>query len=380
MSNIYDLVFEGGGAKGAVFVGAMEAFYARGCKHRRLIGTSAGAITATLLAAGFNPADLRSFAQEKKDDKPVFASFMDSPEREFCEQFIDSSDVLKELDKAEEKLNKEGDWFHNTLSVLTSSAQKEIIKKLLHIEPYRQLFSFIECGGMYAGEIFVRWLQDKLDKKGIAADITLADFCKSKEIDLSLVASNTSKCRMLVLNHRTAPGCPLVWAVRMSMSIPFVWSEVVWRKEWGKYLDEDMTGDRIVDGGMLSNFPLFLVEKDAEGHHDKKRIMGSDLNDEDAGTIGLLIDENLPVPGQREEVQCSFSSRLKTMNRVNNLINTMRRSHDNEMITKKPQLVCRLPAKGYGTTEFDMADHRLAALINAGRDAMNNYLNGKARP
>jgi len=370
MSNIYDLVFEGGGAKGAAFVGAMEAFYARKCNIRRLVGTSAGAITATLLAAGFKPSDLLSFAQEKKDGKPVFTSFMDSPEKEFCEKFIDSSDILKELDK-------EGASVRKFFSAITSAAQKEIIGKFLHIKPYRQLFCFIECGGLYAGEEFILWMQDKLRVQKINTDITLADFYRKKGVDLSLVASNTSKCRMMVLNHRTAPDCPLVWAVRMSMSIPFVWSEVVWREEWGTYLNEDMTGNRIVDGGMLSNFPLFLVEKNAEGPHDKKKIMGNDLKDDDAGTIGLLIDETLSVPGQKDEPQCNFSDKLKTVNRVNNLINTMRRSHDNEMIIKKSHLVCRLPAKGYGTTEFDMADHRLTALIDAGRAAMNQYLDDR---
>ena len=49
----YDLVFEGGGAKGMVFVGACEEFFRRGHSFDRLLGTSAGAITATLLAAGY---------------------------------------------------------------------------------------------------------------------------------------------------------------------------------------------------------------------------------------------------------------------------------------------------------------------------------------
>ena len=41
----FDLVFEGGGAKGIVFVGALNALLAGGHSYRRLIGTSAGAIT-----------------------------------------------------------------------------------------------------------------------------------------------------------------------------------------------------------------------------------------------------------------------------------------------------------------------------------------------
>jgi len=36
------------------------------------------------------------------------------------------------------------------------------------------------------------------------------------------VASDTTESQLLVLNHLTAPGCPVVWAVRMSMSIPLV--------------------------------------------------------------------------------------------------------------------------------------------------------------
>jgi NTE family protein len=54
----FDLVFEGGGAKGSVFVGALEVFYAAGHQHARLVGTSAGAITAAFLAAGYTPAEM----------------------------------------------------------------------------------------------------------------------------------------------------------------------------------------------------------------------------------------------------------------------------------------------------------------------------------
>ncbi len=39
---LYDIVFEGGGAKGSAFVGALKALKERGHGHRRLIGTSSG--------------------------------------------------------------------------------------------------------------------------------------------------------------------------------------------------------------------------------------------------------------------------------------------------------------------------------------------------
>ena len=76
----YDLVFEGGGAKGMVFVGACEEFFRRGHAFNRLLGTSAGAITATLLAAGYTPEEMLAALVEKDSDgKSVFTSFMGPP-------------------------------------------------------------------------------------------------------------------------------------------------------------------------------------------------------------------------------------------------------------------------------------------------------------
>ena len=75
----YDMVFEGGGAKGMVFVGAMQEFEARGHSHDRLLGTSAGAITAALLAAGYSSDEMLNTLAEKKGGKSVFSNFMGDP-------------------------------------------------------------------------------------------------------------------------------------------------------------------------------------------------------------------------------------------------------------------------------------------------------------
>ncbi len=48
----FDIVFEAGGAKGVAFIGALEVLLGAGHGLGRLIGTSAGAITATCVAAG----------------------------------------------------------------------------------------------------------------------------------------------------------------------------------------------------------------------------------------------------------------------------------------------------------------------------------------
>ena len=362
----YDLVFEGGGAKGAVFVGALKEFYARGCTPRRLIGTSAGAITATLLAAGFKPEELEKAVSEKKGNKSIFVSFLDVPERNFFSdkdiQDSDTLDIFKTLEK-ESMFFMFSSWIKNNL-----------IGALLYIPPYRNLFNFIECGGVFAGEEFRRWIQGKMKEKGYTdPEITLGDFYKKTSVDLSVVASDTTNSTMLVLNHRTAPDCPVAWAVRMSMSIPFVWSEVRWRKEWGTYLDNKIEGHRIVDGGLLSNFPIDLIKEQPVANSEKEKIMGTEQANE-AGSIGLLIDETLAVEGQLEREKADIVGKLKTIQRIGRLVDTMRTAHDNKEMEKNKQLVCRLPAKGYGTTEFNMGDDRRDKLIAAGQEAMKQYL------
>jgi predicted acylesterase/phospholipase RssA len=62
----YDLVFEGGGAKGMVFVGACEELFRRGHSFDRLLGASAGVITATLLATGYTPQEMLEALTEKE--------------------------------------------------------------------------------------------------------------------------------------------------------------------------------------------------------------------------------------------------------------------------------------------------------------------------
>src|SRR5512139_2591001 len=85
----YDMVFEGGGAKGMVFVGAMDVFFSQGHTHGRLLGTSAGAITSALLAAGYLPEEMLESLAEKVDGHSIFAGFMSMPSA------LDKADVKK---------------------------------------------------------------------------------------------------------------------------------------------------------------------------------------------------------------------------------------------------------------------------------------------
>ena len=361
----YDLVFEGGGAKGMIFVGACEEFFGRGHSFDRLLGTSAGAITATLLAAGYTPAEMRNALVEKgPDGKSVFAGFM-GPPAAFTDEELRTSATQRLLDEVDFKLVPE--LFEKWLD-------EKLLKALAASGSFRHVLGLIERGGWFAADRFVSWLSAKLDSGESAggarnfSGMTLDEFFSATKVELSVVASDTTDGGILVLNHRTAPDCPVVWAVRMSMSIPLVWDEVIWQSTWGKYLGHDMTDHAIVDGGLLSNFPIELFISDAP---EVTKLMGQKRENQ---VLGLLIDEKLPVT-KGLFVRISVKpGELKSVQRLQRLIDTATGAHDKMVIEEYRHLVARLPAQGYGTTEFDMSDDRRDALVQAGRQALALYL------
>ena len=358
----FDLVFEGGGAKGSVFVGALEEFYAAGHTQSRLVGTSAGAITATLLAAGYSPAEMLAAVNEQlADGRPRFASFMDVPGADdFDEKLRSQCDLQNILNVVD--LPGIPAWAENRIDAA-------LISGLLANAHFRQLFAFVECGGLFSGRKFVEWLNEKLESHQIPRGCTLAEMHEAKRCDLSLVATDTTNREMLVLNHRTAPHVPVAMAVRMSMSIPFVWREVVWQKEWGTYCEVDKTGATIVDGGVLSNFAIDLVAcSDAR----IKKIMGDKTDPTASLNLGMLIDEGIDVPGI--EAKPVHQNPLRTVCRIQRMVDTMTGARDHALLEQFGDQVCRLPAKGYGTTEFDMPKTKIDALITAGRNAMRAHL------
>lgn len=330
----FDVVFEGGGAKGVALSGAISALLGRGHTLGRLVGTSAGAITATNLAVGFTPEEILAGSLVKTPaGAPIYTTFSTPP-------------VL-----TDEEIRKSG-LFH----VLT------------HLPMVPQLVLLTEEGGMHRGDGFVTWMHGCLESRGVGlGTATLAELHAHTGRDLSMVATDTTDHRMLVLNHRTAPGLPVVQAVRMSMSIPFYWTEMIWDPAWGRYLDRDLAGHAIVDGGVVSNFPLFLLADpdDAEVIGWMGRVPAAGRTE----IVGLYLDASLSVPGAP-----AGNAPPKLQGRIAALLDTLMDARDNATFDLHADSVIRLPVKGYGTTEFDMNEARVRALYDGAAAAADAWL------
>ena len=375
-----DLVFEGGGAKGMVFVGALDELLRSGeYQPGRLMGTSAGAITATILAAGYSPTEmLDALAEHDELGQSVFTAFLGLPEP-LTPDAIQASAIRRLLKRLDIPLLP---------AALEDPLDSWLVEQLAQLPDARHLFSFVDRGGWFGADAFVAWMTRRLNTGAYRGQprafghMTFEELHAATGSELTLVTSDTTSASMRILNHRTAPKCPVVWGTRMSMSIPLLWQEVLWQPEWGPYYSWDSTakslkpvdisGHCMVDGGMLSNFPLTFFMSTSP---DVLAVVGPDRGEE---IIGLLIDEATPVPNGPTFPSAGYLAQtlgaLATAQRLERLISTAIGAHDNFAIALYAQNVVRLPAGGYGTTQFNLTDAERKPLVDAGRAPMLAYL------
>jgi predicted acylesterase/phospholipase RssA len=127
-----------------------------------------------------------------------------------------------------------------------------------------------------------------------------------------------------------------------------------------------------VDGGLLSNFPIELL---VSADEQVRQVMGDSQAD---AVVGFLIDETVEVPGAPagpgSGLGNNFLAESATLRRLMGLVNAATKAADHGAIEAFSHLVVHLPAKTYGTTEFDMVGPRRDALIAAGKKATEDYL------
>ncbi len=312
-----DLVLEGGGVKGIGLVGALAVLEERGFRPQNLAGTSAGAIAAALTAVGYSAAELREILGGLD-----FNSFKD-------EGWEDRVPIVGV-----------------PLSILKDE-------------------------GIFEGRRLLEWLRELLAQRGVSTFGDLVDEHSAQEpryrYRLQVIASDITARRLLVLpRDATRFGIDpdelgVAEAVRMSMSIPIFFEP--WR--WVTKQDEKRPGNGeehlIVDGGVLSNFPVWLFDSDGEPPWP---------------TFGLMLVE--PEPRKPVSVRLDASgggSHPNIFDFVKALVQTMLEAHDRMYLENDSYVrTIGVPTLGVRTTEFDLSRRRAEQLYQSGRSAAEKFL------
>jgi NTE family protein len=313
---LVDLVFEGGGVKGIGLAGAFFELYAQDYRPACVAGTSAGAITAALVAAGYTGDELKQLVLEDMH----FPLFADKPRLHLLGAVGEAIEVLKDR-------------------------------------------------GLHSGEYFLHWITGLLKDKGVTTFGTLQGKGArgtAREYPLRVIASDLTDHSMLVLpQDATKLGVEpdelsVAEAVRMSMSIPIFFDPVI----------QTNSGDgrkhMIVDGGMLSNYPLWLFDA-PPGTTPRFPTFGMLLvapNQEDP----LL--PHPPAPAAREG-----DGMPSPIGYVRAIADTMMEAHDRLYIEQANFVrTIPIPTCGVTTTQFDISPAQTEALFESGRTAAEAFL------
>jgi predicted acylesterase/phospholipase RssA len=215
-------------------------------------------------------------------------------------------------------------------------------------------------------------MEERLRDKKLDPQITLRGLFQKTKAHLTVIAADIGNKEMLILNHNTAPDCPVVQAVRMSMSIPFIWKEKGWDSDWGLYRGKPLPESSIVDGATLSNFPLRIL---VDPRYEREKVIDPSP-DPGARTLGLLLDESADIPGAQTTPRKKSQAwqGLRVYKFASRLIETMTGYWDRSVIEDNKDRICFIPGKGIDALEFDMPEERMDLLLNSGRCAMTRYL------
>ncbi|MFC7394250.1 patatin-like phospholipase family protein [Scopulibacillus cellulosilyticus] len=286
-----DGVFSGGGVKGFAFVGALEVIEQAGFRFRRLAGTSAGSIIAALLAAGYTSKEIRYHMENMHPD-----IFMD--------------------------------------------------KKSFFRFPFFKWLTLYWKMGLYKGNVLEKWMKDLLHNKGVESFYDLGPDT------LKIIVSDLSRGSLVVIpddlvHYGIDPEkFSVARAVRMSCSLPFFYEPVTLYNQKGEKCI-------IVDGGVLSNFPLFVF--DTQNNLPVRPFLGFQLS------------------GQSE----MFAAK-KIKNAVDlfhRLFLTMKEAHDAKYISKyAASNIIFIPVDKVQTADFKLSKEDRDELVEIGRKRAQRFL------
>jgi NTE family protein len=296
----FDGVFEGGGVKLPALAGAFEGIVNKGFEPSHMAGTSAGAITASCIAAGYRPDELKKIIMDTD-----FRTFRDA-----------------------------SDW------------------------RIWQFWNLVRRNGVFNGDVFYRYIKDTLAAKNVHTFKDLRDpdpENKRYTYRFKCMASDITSGSLLSLpddlpEYGFDPDeFEVALAVRMSMSIPFFFKPVILENKHEERIGRKHT---IVDGGMISNYPIWIWDSEDEPAWPTFGfLLYSDKEDKPIKTTN-------PVNSAIAMFQCMLKANDKTFVRPDDYLNR----------------TIPIPTGNVSSIDFDITNQRKGMLYKHGMEAAEKFM------
>jgi NTE family protein len=321
-----NLVFEGGGVKGIAYIGAMNILKKEGIlsEIKRVGGTSAGAINATLFALDYSNAEQRRILK-----KLNFNNFMDD------------------------------DWgkIRDT---------KRLIKKF----------------GWYKGEFFHKWIGKLIEKKLGDPDATFLDLKNNGNPDLYVYGTNLSTRFGQVFSNEHTPTTSIADAVRISMSIPLFFAAVR-NKRNDVYVDGGVLNNypiklfdrkKYISDGKRSKLAIERPYYKEENARFLKKHPSSSRYVYNKQTLGFRLDSKQEIGVFRYGAEPKHYKINDLFDYIKALMSTIMESQGNRHLhSDNWQRTIYIDTLGVGTTDFNLSEGMKKKLENSGREGAEKY-------
>jgi NTE family protein len=310
-----DLVLEGGGVKGIGLVGAVQLLAESGYQAQRLAGTSAGAITAAIVAAM----------------------------RQYGEPLDRLDDIVLSLDY---RRFQDRGW---------------LARRSGPLRPLFDVLNLVFDNGIYEGDYLRDWLTSTLADLRVE---TFGDLRLPDDDATGLPGTHRYRVAMIVSDVSRRRAARLPWdypeygldpdeqsvalAARMSASIPFYFEPVTMRTPDG--------ASTMVDGAVFSNFPVTIFDR-------------TDGKPPRWPTFGVKLSGRVEERPHTQAVEGPVSLTLAL---VESMLGAWDVMHLSEPCTVNRTIF--VDTSGVSPIDFDITDDQQRGLLAAGRSGAEAFL------
>jgi NTE family protein len=199
--------------------------------------------------------------------------------------------------------------------------------------------------GMDTGERLQRLVNACLHVKGKTSTLTFQELYDTHHVSLRVLATDTNLAKGKVFSPTDTPNYSISVAVCASMSYPFYFQPVLCPE----------TGHALIDGGVISNFPLYLIPKE-----DHPR------------TLAILLDLSMRIAESLDDLspeQLLVRPLAIALTEKTNIETTL---YDVECI--------KIPLGDVNVLDFSLSEETKKELVEKGRRATEEWFRTRPRP
>ncbi len=373
-----NLVFEGGGAKGALFAGALKTLESQNflSEVHNVAGSSAGGMTAFMVALGYTSDEVIRLIMNTDfkllEDSSTISSTLNTVGKLTSGAAVAGAAVVS-----------------GGLSIPASLAASAVVSATIRSRSALGLgdaFSFYKESHVWQGVECINLAKNFLIDKGFNPDMTFADLhtlVKEKRSnndnslkDLFLTGTDIVKKETQIFSHIDTPNVKIVDAFRATMSFPFAF------KPHPIDMGEQRGIVQFADGGMRMNYPMDIFDR-----RDKYGIQGQFFGENEPQLVRVAIGNNKPQKinpytlgfkvDSKDECETLLFERkasAQPSTSFTDLVKALMINSDKGVGQFYPDRTIQGQDMNISTLNFGLSGLEKVALMLSGREASKNYI------